>query len=638
MEFKYTAVLIVGIVLALIFSLMCFLYKKAGMKGESVKLANSDLLLTDKYYKKQMVTYYILRAVLVISVCLMIVLTAVLLARPYYVKKIKEQKYNRDIILCMDISSSVDDLNLKLVKDLQDTVRSLSGERIGIVIFNTTPVVLSPMTDDYEYTIEQLENIRTAIKSQNSNFSLNTTDWLYWNEYLYGGTLVGNQLRGSSLIGDGLLGGLFAFTEDSKDRTKIIIFSTDNDPNGEGYVNLQEAADYCTRNDVTVYGIGTKLMRGSDKDEMEKAVRSTGGKFFIEEKASSFHEIVEEIDSKSVALTEGKTIIKLIESPEKYFAALVVVFIVFFIVSILLRRANVLWSISSGAMALLLVLVFVFAVIPAKQFSKGPDLNVKKKSNLNVVLVIDNTLSMLGNDMKNGSIRMEKVMSDACAIVDELEGAKFTVIGFNNEASLVAPTSSDTSHVKRAIKSLTPIESFYANGSSLSTPKELMTSILKAAKASGDQQTAVFYFSDGEITAEGVGLESFAELKQYVDYGGVYGYGTKEGGTMTYKNPYTEELEQIEDHDTWPFEVAVTRIDEDNLKTIASDMGITYENMNSDVPDVSGLRSHIKFTDEIEKQESGEEYINPPVYYGFFALIPFAILVLLNAGYVIKRR
>ena len=642
MELKYAVILYIGIIIALGFVVLCIFYKSKKNNDDAVKLANTELLFEKQFYKKQKMIYYALRAALVLSLVAMIISTAVLLARPYYIKKIKEQKYNRDIILCLDISSSVDELNLKLCKDLQNVVRNLSGERIGIVIFNTTPVVLSPLTDDYEYTIEQLENIVTAIKSQKSSVSFKGDKWLYWNEYLYGGTLVGNELRGSSLIGDGLLGGLFAFPKEDNGRTKIMIFATDNDPNGEGFVTLPEAAEYCAKNDVTVYGIGTKLMYSKDKVEMEAAVRATGGKFYLEEKASTFHEIVDEIEAKSATLTEGKTIIKLIESPEKYYVILIISFIIFVILSLVLRRATTTWTLGAVTMGALLILTYIFAIRPANQFSMGPDLNVKRKSNLNVLFVIDDTISMLANDMQLGGTRLDKAKVDLGKIVEELEGAQYSVISFNNQAMLLAPFSSDIYHVKNSINSLYPLERLYAKGSSLDTPKELMLSLLKSIKEDPNQKTAVFFVSDGEITAENATLGSFAELKPYIDGGYVLGYGTKEGGTMTIRDAYSDEDTTIEDYSDWPTKPAVSVIDENNLKAIAKDLGVEYKNMNGAGDLGTGLlslKAQITVKDEPVKEENNkDEYINPPAYYGFYALVPFAILILLNAMYVIKEK
>jgi len=652
MELKYAAVLYIGMIVAGIVLILSFAYKHKGKKLEkAVKLANTDLYKEEKYYRSEMIKYALLRVILVLSLAGSIICAAILLARPYYIKSIKEQKYNRDIILCMDISSSVDELNLKLVKELQNTVKSLSGERVGIVIFNTSSIVLSPLTDDYEYTLKQLENVYEAIKSNNKSTHIND-NWMYWNQFLYSGTLVGSDERGSSLIADGLMGGLFAFPE-GDDRTKVIIFSTDNEANGESYLSLSEACDYCKRNDVTVYGIGTRAMYKPDMEEMESAVKITGGKFFLEEDSASFHKIVEEIERKSADLIEGKTIIKLIETPEKYFALLVILVILFTAASIILRRTNGWWIACQVATMLLLVGTYIFAVRPAHLYSMGPDMKVKKDSNLNVLFVVDNTISMVASDMDEGQTRLDRVSEDVKYITDELEGARFSLISFNNEAKVLVPFCESGDHIVGMTESLYPVESVYSYGTALGTPLSLMKEYL-VAEESGENQgenssdtkgrkTIVFFLSDGEITKSGEGAPDYSSIAPYVNGGAVLGYGTREGGEMLLKNAWTGEYEQVMDYSEYPISPGVSVIDEDNLKSIAKDMDIEYINM-CDRSEIDGilndLKKDIKITDKKEATDAdtGTEYVNPPEYYGFWLLIPLMMLLLVNAGYVIVRK
>jgi len=639
MELKYGILLILGAIIAAVVLVLAVFFKVKATKGTGTKIANAERLLNNPLYKKQLTKYYVLRSVLVISLVVSILATFILLSRPYHIKKIKEQKYNRDIIICLDISSSVDELNMKLVKNLQDIVKNLSGERVGIVIFNTSSVMISPLSNDYEYTIKQLEDIRTAIKAVSTRSSADGHDYFYWYEYIYEGTLIGNEERGSSLIGDGLLAGLFAFPQKKSDRTEVIIFATDNDKNGEGYVSLMEAAEYCKRNDVTVYGIGTEKMYAKNREEMSDAVKLTGGKFFIEENASSFHSIVEEIESKSASLVEGKTIIKLIETPEVYFAILVVSFLIFAAVSIILRRGNTVWYLGTAAGVVLLVLVFIFAVRPAHLYSSGPDLTMKKDSNLNVLFVVDDTISMLADDMKDGT-RLDKAKEDIKYIVNKLEGAKFSVISFNNEAKLMVPFTTSTEHVENCVDSIYPLGELYAKGTTLDTPKSILMELTKSISETKDAKLAVFYLSDGEITKADVTQESFAEIAQYLDGGAVMGYGTEAGGIMTIENYYTGEESVVMDYSVYPTSPAISRIDEKNLKAMAQDMGVSYVNMSTpgvlDL-EVEKLKTYIK-TQKPEKVETGEEVLAEPKYYGFIFLIPFAILMMFNAWYVIKRK
>lgn len=182
------------------------------------------------------------------------------MARPYKKVVVQKESYNRDIILCLDISTSVDDLNLELVKNLKEMVNHLKGERFEIVIFNSFAVLLSPLTGDYEYIIDVLDQLESCLEGHNLGNSKLSDNWLYQSSYLMDGTLVGNEERRSSLIGDGLASTVYNFPNLEEKRSRSIIFSTDNDLEGTPLVTLSQAAEICKENNVTVYGIGTANM------------------------------------------------------------------------------------------------------------------------------------------------------------------------------------------------------------------------------------------------------------------------------------------------------------------------------------------------------------------------------------------
>ena len=251
--------------------------------------------------------------------CVLVVVSAFLLmAKPYTSRRMQDEKYCRDIILCIDISTSVDYLNENLLDKLKKTVDELQGERFGIVIFNTSPVLLTPLTDDYEYVKDQLDLIAQCLKSRNEvnlddAFS-SGYDWIYYQAYISSGTLIGNEQRGSSLIGDGLAAAAIDFSDADKERTKVVIFSTDNDIQGTPVATLDEAADICVSNNVTVYGVGTKEMTPENKESMKNAVEKTGGKFYLEEESGSFGEIVSSIEKLSKNLVKVRMVD--VETPE----------------------------------------------------------------------------------------------------------------------------------------------------------------------------------------------------------------------------------------------------------------------------------------------------------------------------------
>lgn len=638
MNMKYPVFEYLGIAVAVVLVLLFVVFtikKDKPLKG--IKIANTELYKDDSYIKRTYVYYYLLRIVLILSLAGCILSAFFLLARPYYTKKVNLNKSNRDIIICLDISSSVDDLNMKLCKELQDTVRSLSGERIGVVMFNTSPVLLSPLSDDYEYTIKQLENIETAIKVVNKTKVYTSDDWSYWQNFLYGGTLVNNYERGSSLIGDGLLGGLFNFPKDSEDRTKIIIFATDNEKNGEGYASLMEAAECCKMKDVTVYGIGTKLMFNKNLQEMKEAVELTGGKFYLEESASTFHNIVEEIESKSASLIDGKIVYREVETPDKFFRLFVILFIVSVVTALLLRRGNLFLIVYTVVISSLIFFTYKYCVIPAHLNQRNSDIEVKKKSKYNVLFVIDDTISMVANDGRNGQERLDSVKEDCKKIVEELDGANFAVITFNNSATVLSPFNNNVNHIENAVNAIYPIQEIYAKGSSLNTPKEPMKNIMDSV----DGKVCVFYFGDGENTSDDP-LETFSDLSDKIDGGAVIGYGTKDGGTMKVKGTWDDSYKEIIDYTIYPFAPAVSKIDENNLKQLAKDMNISYMDMNSGGLDLllETIKPKIAAKEEITKVDNGddtyEKYITVTENRAYFLLIPAILLLLANSIYVIR--
>lgn len=328
MELKYQFMLYAGIILVLAFGFFYFFGKKKQMEfRDGKKLAAVNLIEEEPYYKKRKIAYKVASTLMVLSLMTAALACCVLLARPYKSRKITEQKYSRDIMLCIDISTSVDFLNKNVIKELMQTVENLKTERFGIIIFNTSPVLISPLTDDYEYTIEQLQKIEKALDMRLSTdgiFNHIPDDYLYYNEFISGGTLVGNEERGSSLIGDGMASSIFQFSDKDTERTKVVIFTTDNDPQGESLVSLSQAAQLCEKHDIVVYGVGTKEMLYDNLVEMKQAVETTGGSFYLEEESGSFESIIEDIEKKSTNLVEGNQYVVETEYPFAPFIVLLI--------------------------------------------------------------------------------------------------------------------------------------------------------------------------------------------------------------------------------------------------------------------------------------------------------------------------
>ncbi len=282
-----------------------------------------------------------------------IVSSLYLLARPYETEKMKIGVQKRDIILCLDVSYSLYELNYELTDYLEEVVTELQGDRFGITIFNTSSVVFVPLTDDYSYVVtrlEELENYFTLQKEYED--MLPPGDWITfetdeeWDAYydldarlayIEAGTLVNNHERGSSLIGEGLASALYSFPSlGDESRTRIIIFATDNaDASRVREIpDLAGASALCKKNDVTVFAIfPTEDAYFSDytiadyegfKADLKAAVENTGGEFYVQSKSETVSRIVEEIRShEAMAVDDIITEIQ-IDTPLPYMIALLI--------------------------------------------------------------------------------------------------------------------------------------------------------------------------------------------------------------------------------------------------------------------------------------------------------------------------
>lgn len=324
------------IILLISISLLIFFSKKKTIKFQNgTKIANTSFIRKNEYFQQLLKKYNLLKKIILTSAIISIFISIILLSRPNKIETRNQKEYNRDIFLCMDISSSVDELNMELIENLKETITSLKNERFGISIFNTSSVTLVPLTDDYEYVIKTLDEIKNSIKVNNPILYDNTPldeNYLYSKSYIRSGTLEGSETRGSSLIGDGLASCIFNFSNLEEDRTRIIIFSTDNDLAGTPIVTLNKASQISKDKNIKVFGVGTTIMKNTDRTNFKKVVELTGGKFYDQNK-SSVKNIISDIEKTSKSLLEKNTNTTKTDTPELFFIILVLTSTIFIILS-----------------------------------------------------------------------------------------------------------------------------------------------------------------------------------------------------------------------------------------------------------------------------------------------------------------
>lgn len=218
-------------------------------------------------------------------------------ARPTTIETISPKRHLRDVMLCLDVSGSMIEYDAEIVEAYLELVDSFDGERIGMTVFNATGVTVFPLTDDYDMAKEFLEEAYDGLTSYGST----GLDFL--------ASTQPENVPGSSLIGDGLVNCVETFDRKEEERSRSVIFATDNELAGEPLFTLDEAAEHAIDRDVRVYALApSQYFFPAYLEELEAAADSTGGDFHSMSDARAIDRIVSSVQATEARLTDGRLV------------------------------------------------------------------------------------------------------------------------------------------------------------------------------------------------------------------------------------------------------------------------------------------------------------------------------------------
>jgi Ca-activated chloride channel family protein len=206
-------------------------------------------------------------------------------------------------------------------------------------------------------------------------------------------------------------------------------------------------------------------------------------------------------------------------------------------------------------------------------------------NDVDVFLVIDTTTSSNAEDMgqnADGSpvTRLDAMKADAMRVAEAYGGARYSVITFDNGALVRMPLVSDPTALRSTLDTLEVEIADYAGGSSIT---EALPTLLKRLQGASEQHPErlrlVFYFGDGEQTRDAP-PDSMADAAPYASDGAVFGYGTAAGGPMRPNLTFGSDDAQapyLLDTTQSGSPRALSKIDEDALRLIASQLGVGYQ-------------------------------------------------------------
>jgi Ca-activated chloride channel family protein len=286
--------------------------RRARTRAESASLpvAHSDRLTALPSYRRALRRYRVLLSSSVALVLIALLASITLASRPAAPGFAQPDLASRDIVLCLDVSGSMVDYDAEIVDVFSELSSQFTGERISLVLFNASAVTYFPLSRDYEYIKRQLDRVKIALENDD--------------ELLYSGTLLGD---GSSLVGDGLAACSLRFDAPETDRSRSIIFASDNVLAGRSIYTLPQAGQLAAENNIRVYGVnpGDTAARDYLSDqatEFESVVVATGGAYFALDDPNAIPSIVDRITSEQAVALPGEPQLILADQPVWPFVAL----------------------------------------------------------------------------------------------------------------------------------------------------------------------------------------------------------------------------------------------------------------------------------------------------------------------------
>ncbi len=284
---------------ALVAAVVFLAGRRARRAAPQVHLANTDLLTDLPEYAHMLWRHRMLATGYAAAALVVAAAALVGAARPIHTTVINPEKANRDIVLCLDVSGSMFSADLEVLSTFRRLATDFKGERLSMVIFNSTAVPVFPLTDDYDFVDEQLADAQRAIRRLDRTY--------------FAGTLNG---PGSSLIGDGLATCVRSFDHADTKRARSVIFATDNLAIGSSIFSLPDGGSLARGLGVQVYGLNPAHESGEQTStEMRSVCESTGGLYFPLESPEAVRNIVAAVNTREAGRIAAAPITIVHDSP-----------------------------------------------------------------------------------------------------------------------------------------------------------------------------------------------------------------------------------------------------------------------------------------------------------------------------------
>ena len=272
---------------------------RRGKRGAELprRLANSASLFQLPAVRKRIRAQRWLHALLAVMLVSSLLSAAAIAGRPVRVTERSDALANRDIVLCLDVSTSMVRIDSSVLTTFSEILEDFDGERVGIVAWNSAAQTIVPLTDDYELLRDQLTELGDVLDIDPENVTYKQQ--LAYQE-AFGGT-VNTSINGSSLAGDGLASCAQTFDNQGLERSRSIILATDNqviDPDDE-QILLDKSPE-------------------ESREELKTVTEEQGkGRFYDVEDSGTGGQIVKELEKTEVSALGGRKQTRRTDVPQR---------------------------------------------------------------------------------------------------------------------------------------------------------------------------------------------------------------------------------------------------------------------------------------------------------------------------------
>lgn len=229
-------------------------------------------------------------------------------SRPAVPTTLPQEESNRDIVLCLDISPSMDETVKEALQAFDAVIKGLAGDRVGLTVFNAVGLTVFPLANDYPTLREQVADVLA-----------NPDD--------YKAAVVGGPGKAPSAIGEGVATCLSQFNRLREKRSRSLILATDNE-SGRSTVTVAQAGLVAKQRGIRVYTLDPTEPTLADAESqglVDLAASTDGDHFFLTEPSAAARAVLS-IEKQQKTAFKLPTVRHLVDRPAP-FAILALLFV-----------------------------------------------------------------------------------------------------------------------------------------------------------------------------------------------------------------------------------------------------------------------------------------------------------------------